>query len=244
VTLPPDVALRADGLGKGYRTREVSHAAGARRGWRTVEALTGVSFEVGRGECVAVVGRNGAGKTTLLRILMGVLVPSAGVVEIRTPVVGMLGAAASFHPDLSARENAILSGAFQGFPRRAMQARMDELLAFAGLTEAADVPVRYFSDGMRVRLAFALSLRFPQAVLLGDEALAAADARFRSIVEDAIRERLAAGGAVVLASHDASTVRALATRTVWLSAGRVHRDGPTADVLEGYLAAAGAAART
>ncbi|HVG93666.1 MAG TPA: ABC transporter ATP-binding protein [Planctomycetota bacterium] len=236
MSLPEDLALRAQALTKHYRTREVSHAAGNRRGWRTVEALAGVSLDVARGECVAVVGSNGAGKTTLLRLLMGVLVPTGGEVSIRTPVVGMLGAAASFHPDLSARENAILSGAFQGIRRRHMQPRIPDLLAFADLTEAADVPVRYFSDGMRVRLAFALALDFPQAVLLGDEALAAADARFRATVETALRRRVEGGGAVVLASHDPATVRNLASRTVWLAEGRIRRDGPTLEVLEAYLA--------
>ena len=237
MTLDAGLALRTDGLGKRYRTREVSHAAGDRRGWRDVEALAGVTFEVARGECVAVVGRNGAGKTTLLRILMGVVAPTEGRVAIRTPVVGMLGAAASFHPDLSGRENAILSGAFQGIPRREMRSRMDRVLAFGELADAADVPVRYFSDGMRVRLAFALALAFPQAVLLGDEALAAADARFRATVEASLRARLEAGGAVVLASHDSATVAALASRTVWLAQGRVLRDGPTREVLDAYRSA-------
>jgi ABC-type polysaccharide/polyol phosphate transport system ATPase subunit len=238
VTLPPDVAIRVEGLGKRYRAREVSHAAGAARGWREVAALEDVSLDVARGECVAIVGPNGAGKTTLLRILMGVVAPTEGRVFLRTPVVGLLGAAASFHPDLSARENAIVSGAFQGVRRPRMQARMAEVLRVAGLTEAADLPVRFFSDGMRVRLAFALALHLPQAVLLGDEALAAADEAFRHEVESRLRAGLEAGQAVVLASHDPETVRHLAPRTIWLDRGRIQGDGPTGEVLEAYLAAA------
>jgi ABC-type polysaccharide/polyol phosphate transport system ATPase subunit len=234
VSLPPDVAVRFEGVSKRYRTREVSRAEGARRGWRSVEALRGVDLEVRRGESVALVGRNGAGKTTLLRLVAGVAAPSEGRVLARVPVVGLLGAVAGFHADLSSRENAVLAAAFHGVPRRPARADLGAVLDYAGLAEVADVPAKHLSDGMRLRLALSVALHLPHAVLASDEGLAAADEAFRRRVEGSIRERREAGAAVLLATHDAETVRRLASRAVLLAEGRVEDDGAPDRVLGRY----------
>jgi ABC-type polysaccharide/polyol phosphate transport system ATPase subunit len=225
--LSPDVAVRLQGVRKRYRSREI----GVAHGVREVEALAGVDLSLARGECAAVVGPNGAGKTTLLRLVAGVTRPTAGTVTTRWPVVGMLGPAASLHDELSARENVVLGAAFHGVRRREALAMADGVIAYAEVTDAADVCVRHFSDGMRYRLAFSLALHLPHAVLLSDEAFAHADAAFREKMTDSVRERLAHGEAALVTSHDPAAFRGLATRAVRLEAGRVVDDGALHEVL-------------
>ena len=228
--LPDDVAVRFEGVSKGYATREVSHAPGTRRGVRVVLALSGVTLDVKRGEIVALVGENGAGKTTLLRLVAGVARPTEGTVSVRGRVLALLGPSAAFHFDLSARENIVLGSAFHGVSRRAALASVPAILDSAGLREAADVPAKHMSDGMRFRLGFTLALHLPHEVLLCDEAFASADAEFRERAYAEVRRRAAAGTTVLLASHEAAVAAALAVRTVRLSAGRVVSEGSTAAV--------------
>jgi lipopolysaccharide transport system ATP-binding protein len=233
-SLAEGVAVRLEGVGKRYASREVSRGPGRRRGWRVVEAVAGVDLEVRRGECVALVGGNGAGKTTLLRLVAGVTAPSAGTVLVRGRPVALLGPAAAFHLDLSARENVVLGAAFHGTPRREALGLVDAVLEDAELREAADVPAKHMSDGMRFRLAFALAMRLPHEVLLCDEAFATADASYRARAYAEMRRRLDRGEAVLVATHDRAVAVALCDRAVRLDAGRIQSQGPTREVLAEY----------
>ena len=233
MTPESDIAVRLDLVSKRYVSHEVSHPPGGGRGTRTVDALDGVSLLVRRGEALALVGPNGAGKTTLLRIVAGVTRPSAGAVAVRGRVVALLGSAAAFHHELSARENVVLAAAFHGVPRRAALPSVAAVLEAAGLADAADVAIKHMSDGMRVRLAVSTALSLEADVLLHDEALASADAEFRERATALLRARLAAGDALLLASHDASLVASLAHRAVRLEHGKVVAEGRPEDVLPG-----------
>jgi len=223
--LPEDVAIRFEGVSKRYDTREVSRAPGAHRGVRHVDALSDVHFEVRRGESVALRGPNGSGKTTLLRLVAGVTRPSDGTVSVRGRVLALLGPSAAFHPDLSARENALLGCAFHGLGRREARALVGNVLEEAGLRDAADVAIRRTSDGMRLRLALALAFHIPHEVLLCDESFSWVDAEFRTWAIEKVRARLAAGGAVLVATHEPALAASLAGRELRLERGRVVRAG-------------------
>jgi lipopolysaccharide transport system ATP-binding protein len=237
VTPDADVAVRLDLVSKRYVSTEVSHAPGAVRGTRTVDALDRVSLTVRRGEALALVGPNGAGKTTLLRIVAGVTRPSSGVVAVRGPVVALLGPAAAFHVELSARENVVLAAAFHGVPRRAALASVSRVLDAAGLSDSADIAIKHMSEGMRVRLAVSTALSLRAEVLLHDEALASADAEFRERATALLKARLAAGCALLLASHDAPLVISTTQRAVRLEHGKIVAEGLSKDVLAGAATA-------
>ena len=226
----PEDAIRLERVVKRYATREVSHAPGQPRGVRAVEALAGVTLSVRRGEAVALVGANGAGKTTLLRLVAGVTRPSEGTVSVRGRVLALLGPSAAFNGELSARENVVLGSAFHGVARRAALASVARVLEAAGLVGAADIPVKHMSDGMRFRLAFALALELPHEVLLCDEAFSAADAEFRERSYAEIRRRVAAGAALLLASHERAIGVALADRAIRLEGGKVVAQGAPAEL--------------
>jgi ABC-type polysaccharide/polyol phosphate transport system ATPase subunit len=231
VSLPDDVGVRLTRATKRYVSREVSHAPGRRRGLVETVALQDVSLSVRRGESLGILGPNGAGKTTLLRLVAGVTAPTQGTVEVRGPVVGLLGASAGFQWSMSARENAILTAAFHGTSRRESLGRMAEVLAYADLAEHADLPISRYSDGMRFRLGFSIAIHLPHRAFVSDEALATADAAFRRRAHESLRADQRGGGVLLVASHDIESLLALTDRACRLEAGRVADEGDTAAVL-------------
>lgn len=201
----------------------------SRRFW----ALRGVDLALGRGESLGLVGRNGSGKSTLSKVCAGVLVPDSGAVEIGGSV-HLLALGVGFRPELTGRENVLVSGVLLGMSRREVLARMDEIEAFAQLGDFMDEPLSTYSTGMRSRLGFAVSTAVCPDVLILDEVMSTGDESFRLRAEDRMRTLRAEAGAVIVVSHNAGQVRRLCERVVWLERGCVLMDGPVDEVLDCY----------
>jgi ABC-type polysaccharide/polyol phosphate transport system ATPase subunit len=217
-------------------TRRLKDAVVARRRSKPAEviALRDVSFHVEPGSAVGLVGRNGSGKTTLLRLLSGIIKPTSGRVDVGGRVGSLLELGAGFHPDLTGRENVFLNGSIHGLKRAYVREQLDEIIAFAGLEEFIDLPVRTYSSGMYMRLGFAIAAHIDADVLLLDEVFAVGDEQFQRKCFGKIFEFKQRGGTIVFVSHDASAVERLCDRAVLLRNGSVEFDGPTHDAIVRY----------
>ena len=223
-------AVRAD---PGRSLKEILFRTG-RGGPPPVQALRDVSFHVEPGSTVGVIGRNGAGKTSTLRVLAGIVPLDSGTVEVGGRVVAQLELGAGFGRGFTGRENVYLNAALHGLEREEVDAKLEAILAFADLGEFADLPVATYSQGMFLRLGFAIAAHLDPDVLLVDEVLAVGDEAFQRKGEARIAEQIEAGATLVLVSHDASLVERTCERVVVLDHGRVLFDGPTAEGLEVY----------
>jgi ABC-type polysaccharide/polyol phosphate transport system ATPase subunit len=199
-----------------------------------VVALRDVSFRVEPGSAVGLVGRNGSGKTTLLRLISGIIKPTSGHVEVGGRIGSLLELGAGFHPDLTGRENVFLNGSIHGLKRAYVREQLDEIVAFAGLEEFIDLPVRTYSSGMYMRLGFAIAAHIDADVLLLDEVFAVGDEQFQRKCFGKIFEFKQRGGTIVFVSHDASAVERLCDRAILLSGGAVAFDGRTHDAIVRY----------
>jgi ABC-type polysaccharide/polyol phosphate transport system ATPase subunit len=199
-----------------------------------VWALRDVSFGVEPGSAVGLVGRNGSGKSTLLRLLSGIIKPTSGRVAVGGRVGALLELGAGFHPDLTGRENVFLQGSIHGLARATIRERFDEIVAFAGLEDAIDLPVRTYSSGMYMRLGFAIASHMESNVLLLDEVFAVGDEAFQRKCFGKIFEFKQRGGTIVFVSHDAASVERLCDRAVLLKDGAVEFDGPTHEAIVSY----------
>ena len=202
-------------------------------------ALQDVSFAVPTGELVGIIGRNGAGKTTLLRILARITAPTAGVARVRGRLSALLDVGTGFHDELTGRENVFLSGAILGMSRRDVRARFNEITAFSGVERFLDTPLKRYSAGMRLRLAFAVAAHLEPDVLVIDEALAVGDAEFQRRCIGRMEDLQRSGRTVVFVSHDLGAIGRLCERALWLDQGRVAFDGPTHETLRRYFNAVG-----
>ena len=208
-------------------------ARGRTRG-TDVWALRDISFSVGPGHAVGLVGRNGSGKTTLLRLISGIIKPTSGNVAVGGRVGSLLELGAGFHPDLTGRENVFLNGSIYGLRRAAIREKFDEIVAFAGLEDFIDLPVRTYSSGMYMRLGFSIASHIEADVLLLDEVFAVGDEAFQRKCFGKIFEFKQRGGTIIFVSHDASAVERLCDRAVLLSEGLVAFDGPTHEAVVAY----------
>jgi ABC-type polysaccharide/polyol phosphate transport system ATPase subunit len=202
-------------------------------------ALRDVSFAVKTGQLVGIIGRNGAGKTTLLRILARITEPSTGVARVRGRLGALLDVGTGFHDELTGRENVFLSGAILGMSRRDVRVRFDEIVAFSGVERFLDTPLKRYSAGMRMRLAFAVAAHLEPEVLVIDEALAVGDAEFQQRCIGRMEQLQRSGRTVVFVSHDLGAIGRLCDRTLWLDRGRIAFDGPTEHALQRYFDAIG-----
>lgn len=197
-------------------------------------ALREVDLDIAPGEAVAIVGENGSGKSTLLKLLAGIVPPHAGTVAAGGAVASMLELGAGFHPDFTGRENVFMNGSIHGLSERDLRARLDDILEFSELRAFIDMPVRTYSSGMQMRLAFAVAAHVNPDVLLLDEVLAVGDEAFQRKCFGRIGEFRRGGGTLVFVSHDANLVERMCGRAVLLVDGRVAADGPPAPVLAAY----------
>lgn len=205
------------------------------RSTRTVHALRGVDLTIHEGDSVGVIGANGSGKSTLMRAIVGLTPATRGTVRAAGRP-SMLGVGAALVKELSGSRNIILGGLALGFSREEIEARHDDIVAFAGLEEFIDLPMRTYSSGMTARLKFALATARDHDILIVDEALAVGDKAFRKKSERRIREIRDDAGTVFLVSHSMKSIRDTCSRTVWIERGRVAMDGPTAEVVNAYEA--------
>jgi lipopolysaccharide transport system ATP-binding protein len=246
------VAILTDELSKSYRIGEMHGAYGTlrdslsaavrRMGRRhhghsheEIWALRGVSFEVREGEALGVIGRNGAGKSTLLRILTRITTPTGGRAEIRGRVGSLLEVGTGFHPELTGRENVFLNGSVLGMRQREIQGRFSEIVEFAGVEKFIDTPVKRYSSGMSVRLAFAVAAHLEPEILLVDEVLAVGDAEFQRRCLGRMDDLSQSGRTVLFVSHQMQAVAQLCDRVIWLEKGEIVRDGMSSTVVAEYL---------
>jgi lipopolysaccharide transport system ATP-binding protein len=198
-------------------------------------ALQDVSFDVASGEVVGIIGRNGAGKSTLLKILSQITEPCVGEVRIRGRLASLLEVGTGFHPELSGRENVFLNGAILGMTKIEIAKKFDEIVAFAGVEKFLDTPVKRYSSGMHVRLAFAVAAHLDPEILVVDEVLAVGDASFQRKCLDKMQTVSEQGRTVLFVSHNVSAITRLCRRAILLDAGRVLEDGPSHKVVTQYL---------
>jgi lipopolysaccharide transport system ATP-binding protein len=251
-----DIAIRVEGIGKRYlvpQKHEEDYSRAPSLGERLKEffpaimgadetdffwALRDVSFEVRRGEVLGIVGENGSGKSTLLKILTGVTTPTEGTAELRGRVGSLLEVGTGFHPDLTGRENIFFNGSLLGLSVKAIRSKLDAIIDFSGIGDFIDVPVKRYSSGMYVRLAYAVTSLLESDVLILDEVLAVGDAAFRSKSEQNIRSTASSGRTVLLVSHNARSIATICDRAVILYKGRLVFAGPAKDVIAEYLSSA------
>ncbi len=220
--------------GRLHRRLRAGEPAGADSGW--VQALDDVSFEVAPGEVIGVVGRNGSGKSTLLKILARITDPSAGYADVRGQVGSLLEVGTGFHPELTGRENIFVNGAILGMSGAEIRRNFDAIVAFADVSRFLETPVKHYSSGMQMRLAFSVAAHLRPHILLIDEVLAVGDLAFQrkclGKMDDVSRD----GRTVVFVSHQLNQVRRLCSRCLWLEHGRLRAAGPTDDVTNRYEA--------
>jgi lipopolysaccharide transport system ATP-binding protein len=240
-----DHAIVVDGISKRFRryhkdrpsTLQEAVLRGLRRLAPAEElyALRDLSFTVAPGEMIGVIGRNGAGKSTLLRLLGGVGRPDSGRIQVNGRIGALLDLGAGFHPDLTGRENVYISGVISGLTRRQVTERFDSIVAFSELEDFIDSPLRTYSSGMQMRLAFAVAIHIEADVLLIDEVLAVGDAGFQRKCLERIRQFTEEGRTGILVSHDLTTVAELCDQVLWLQKGQCMVQGPAGMIIEQYL---------
>ncbi len=198
-------------------------------------ALKNVSFEVNPGEVLGIIGPNGAGKSTLLQILSRIIEPTSGYAELYGHVGSLLEIGTGFHPDLTGRENIFLNGAVLGMKRREIMARYDEIVAFSGIERFLETPVKRYSSGMYVRLAFSVAAHLNPEILIIDEVLAVGDAEFQKKCFDKMNEVIKSGRTILLVTHGMGVVKHLCQNAILIKDGRLQMSGPAADVVDHYL---------
>jgi lipopolysaccharide transport system ATP-binding protein len=208
--------------------------AGAKK--TQIWALRDVTFEVQQGEVVGLVGRNGAGKTTLLKILSRVTTPTTGSADILGRVGSLLEVGTGFHPELTGRENVFLNGAILGMGKQEINRKFDEIVAFAEIADFIDTPIKHYSSGMQMRLAFAVAAHFEPQILLVDEVLAVGDLAFQKKCLGKMDQVAQAGRTIVFVSHQMNQIRRLCQRVLWVDGGRIRTDGPAGEVVSAYEA--------
>jgi len=253
-------AIRADNIGKQYRVgvrrrslREIVNATAHRMFYGSnaphdhaeesrVEpgndcfwALNQVSFDVRKGELLGIIGRNGAGKSTLLKILSRIVAPTRGRVELRGRVASLLEVGTGFHPELTGRENTYLNSAILGMTKSELRRRFDEIVSFAGVEQFIDTPVKRYSSGMYMRLAFAVAAHLESEILIVDEVLAVGDAEFQDRCLGKMSAISREGRTVILVSHNLAAIRQLTRSCIFLEKGRLAFHGPTDEALGQYI---------
>jgi lipopolysaccharide transport system ATP-binding protein len=201
----------------------------------TIWALKDVSFEVWPGEVIGIIGRNGAGKSTLLKILSRITEPTSGRLELYGRIASLLEVGTGFHPELTGRENTYLNGAILGMTKSEIKRKFDEIVSFAEIEKFIDTPVKFYSSGMYVRLAFAVAAHLEPEILVLDEVLAVGDTAFQQKCLGKMRDVSSHGRTVLLVSHSMATVGQLCKKTIWINEGRVEEFGPSDEVIQSYL---------
>lgn len=198
------------------------------------QALNDVSFQVEKGEVLGIIGKNGAGKSSILKVIAGLLRPSSGKITIRGNIVPMLELGSGFDPELSGRENIFLNGAILGYDKAFLDSKYQEIIDFSGLGGFIDQPIRTYSSGMMMRLAFSIATVVQPEILIVDEILAVGDSDFQEKSRNRMLELMGSGTTVLFVSHDLKQIRNMCSRVIWLDHGKVHMAGDTKSVCDAY----------
>ena len=245
-----EIAIQVSGLGKCYQIynrpqdrlkQSIIPRLRTLAGWTPKSyfhefwALRDVSFEVRKGETVGIIGRNGSGKSTLLQLICGTLTPTNGWVQTTGRLAALLELGSGFNPEFTGRENVYLNGSILGLSKEEINARFEDIIAFADIGEFIEQPVRMYSSGMFVRLAFAISIMSQPDILIVDEALSVGDMKFQAKCMTALKRRQESGMTILFVSHDISALKSLCSRGVYLDRGELKRQGTAAEVAEHYI---------
>ncbi len=235
------IALSVDNVTKSFKVHSERAsslkqfiASGGRNRYEEFIALDDVSLEVQVGEAVGIIGHNGSGKSTLLKCMARILTPQSGTITVNKRMAALLELGAGFHPELSGRDNVFLNAAILGMARQEIALRFDEIVEFSGLEQFIDAPVKTYSSGMYVRLAFAVAINVDPELLLIDEILAVGDVTFQQRCMEKFVEFREQGRTLVLVTHDTSSVRHFCDRAIWLDKGVIRSEGRPADVIDEY----------
>jgi lipopolysaccharide transport system ATP-binding protein len=259
-----DIVIKVENLGKQYNLRQVGRAtiaADLNRWWHTVRgkedpylslgdsndrtkkgesdlvwALKDINFEVKQGEVLGIIGKNGAGKSTLLKILSRVTSPTVGDIKVKGRIASLLEVGTGFHPELTGRENIFLNGAILGMTKREIRSKLDEIIDFSGVERYIDTPVKRYSSGMYVRLAFAVAAHLEPEILVLDEVLAVGDAEFQKKCLGKMKDVSVQGRTVLFVSHNMPSVRTLCSKAILMQNGRLISDGNTNEIISEYFA--------
>lgn len=249
-----NIVIDIDGLGKRYALSH-RHRPDSLKAWLRSQvrltmpgdagqaadekfwALKNISLQVRQGECLALVGKNGSGKSTLLKILSRIIPPTQGQVRVCGRVASLLEVGTGFHPELTGRENIFLNGAMLGCPEREIRRRFDAIVDFSGVERFLDTPIKHYSSGMYVRLAYSVAAHVDADILIIDEVLAVGDAEFQRKCREHLASHFASGKSGIIVSHDIASVRTLASHVAWLQEGRLLEVGSVqSDILQRYAA--------
>ena len=234
-----DMALSMQNVSKYYKYYEkeldrVREIFSGRPGFKKINALEEINIEVAAGEVLGVIGQNGAGKSTLLKVLSGTILPSEGTVSSNGRIAALLELGASFHPEMTGKENVFLSGAIKGMSKKEIEQIYDEIVRFAEIGEFINRPVKTYSSGMFVRLAFSIATHIDPEVLIIDEALSVGDGAFSRKSFDRIMDFKDAGKTILFCSHSMYQIEVLCDRVIWLEKGRIRKEGSPVDVISEY----------
>lgn len=241
------VAIRLEGVTQRYRViserpdtiRELfARFLRHKTSFHDFDALQNVSFSVRRGEVVGIIGRNGSGKSTTLKIVAGVYRPTAGRVEVNGTVAPLIELGAGFHPELTGRENILLNGLLMGYSKQEMLSRQESIVEFAGIGDFIDAPVKQYSSGMYLRLAFSVATEVDPDILVVDEILSVGDLVFQRKCYDRLKHFQAKGKTILLVTHSLPDVLSLCDRAIYLDRGRIIFNGPADEAVQLYRAAA------
>ena len=199
------------------------------------DVLKGISFSVRKGEAIGLVGHNGCGKSTMLKLLTKIMYPDSGTIEMKGRVSALIELGAGFHPDMSGRENIYTNAAIFGLTKKEIDKKIDDIIAFSELAEFIDNPVRIYSSGMYMRLAFAVAINVDADILLIDEILAVGDAAFQEKCFNRLKEIKAQGTTIVIVSHSLDKIEKICERSIWIDGGRIRAEGEPEKVHAEYL---------
>ena len=198
-------------------------------------ALKRINLELKQRDCLGIIGENGSGKSTLLSLILGTIYPTKGTIKVSQKITPLLELGAGFHPDLTGRENILINGVLLGLTKDEVLDRMGNIIAFSGIKQFIDMPVRVYSSGMYVRLAFSVAIHAEPELLLIDEILAVGDEAFQKKSEDALRGLIQSGVTTIFVSHQMSAIKTVCNRVIWLDEGEVRLAGEPEKVVEEYL---------
>jgi lipopolysaccharide transport system ATP-binding protein len=243
--LNSDLAIKVSNLSKIYllgKQKEDSIASSLsgvfsakKNTFEVFSALTNINFNLDHGEVLGIIGRNGAGKSTLLKILSQITKPSEGKIEINGRIASLLEVGTGFHPELTGRENIYLNGTILGMTRKEVKAKFDEIVTFSGVEKFIDTPVKHYSSGMYVRLAFAVAAHLDPEILIIDEVLAVGDADFQKKCLGKMKEVAGHGRTVIFVSHNMEAVKSLCSRALFLEKGEIIKDATPKEVIDFYM---------
>lgn len=206
-----------------------------RRKYEVRQVLKNISLDIEKGESIGIVGENGSGKSTLLKLISRIIYPDSGTVSVSGRVSSLIELGAGFHPDMSGRENIYINSSIYGLTKKEIDARYDDIIAFSELENFIDNPVRTYSSGMYMRLAFSVAINVDADILLIDEILGVGDANFQKKCHEKLQQLKDSGMTIVIVSHDSGTIRSFCNKAVWIKDGENVQHGSSQEVVDSYL---------